>query len=68
MVYLSLGSLHERQGGADRIVGHRKELFLWPLPLNVEIVSYHLGMENKPVQRTPKSRDCLTSLGIKFPV
>ena len=42
--------------------------FFGPLPWNVEIVSFHIGMENNPSQRTPKFRGCLTSLGIKFPV
>lgn len=54
---LTLGSRH----GADKVVGHRKELFLWAL-------AFECGMENHPALRTPQSGGCLTPLGIKFPV
>lgn len=52
MVHPSLGSPHERQRGADRIVGHRKELFLWPLAFECgnSIFSLRNGVQGR--QRT----------------
>lgn len=65
---LSLGSPHGRQRGADKVVDHRKELFLWALAFESGMDIIPLGNGEAPRSEDPQSGGCLTPLGIKFPV
>lgn len=51
---LGLGVPHGRQRGTDRVVGHRKELFLWPLAFECATSIFPLGNGEQPWLEDPK--------------